>query len=214
MLGKHVNTLYDTFIVEYLGNGCFYYYNANKEYSNDYDDAFYNAVNGKSYSYYRANGDYAYRDDDLTCTYCLTTKEPHSHNYEDIIRVLPKNNDGKIILNLLNYGYPALWVAKLLDLSTMEVSEIEFEPTVWDLNCCYPYAEGLFAVCVGNYDNIAFYDLSGKCVIDLSSYKITHKEQAFFFENGLCTFNIINSNDTEYKITIDKTGQVVNSEQI
>ncbi len=208
MLGKYVNTIYDTFIVEYLGNGCFYYYGT--DVYNYYDEAFYNAKNGKSYLLS------SHRDPALI--YCKYQTEKGSQ-YKTC---LTGDNNGKIIFDAYGpYEHKSyeekegyyMWY-KVLDLETMTVEEKKpdvVNPAV-DIYF-FPYSEGLFAV--SNYAQILmFYDIDGNCVLDLSKYKLALNHQKFFFENGLCTFNIINSNDTEYKITIDKTGQVVNSEQV
>ena len=42
----------------------------------------------------------------------------------------------------------------------------------------------------------------------------THEEQKIFFKDGKCTFNILNSNGTEYEITINKEGNVISSKEI
>jgi len=72
-------------------------------------------------------------------------------------------------------------------------------------------SNGLFSVSfdVSNYPALYFYDLNGNMVIDLSEYKTGW--QWPFFSNGECEIEIINNNDTEYIITIDKEGNVLDS---
>jgi cupin superfamily acireductone dioxygenase involved in methionine salvage len=55
---------------------------------------------------------------------------------------------------------------------------------------------------------------TGKMVLDLSSYKLTHEEQRLFFVDGKCTFTIYNNNNNIYEITVDKEGNVINSRKL
>ncbi len=80
-----------------------------------------------------------------------------------------------------------------------------------------PYSEGLYAITDyytwGEHQNYeGFYDIDGNRVIDLSQYKFANNN--FAFKNGVCEMVIINDQNSYYKITIDKTGNVINSEKI
>lgn len=130
------------------------------------------------------------------------------------------NNDGLFIVSQYNNNY------KLLDVNSMSIKEINLREDGWDIDYCFPYSEGLFA-CM-NYssdkETNGFYDVDGKKVIDLSKYKLATNTyttsntggysgptQNLVFENGKCTFTITNDQGSDYVITIDKKGNVVNS---
>lgn len=94
----------------------------------------------------------------------------------------------------------------------------------------FPYSEGLYAAVqykTGRYPAYdGFYNSKGERVIDLSSYNLIdttfigssdtynlpHKaKQALVFEDGYATFDVANDAGSVYRITIDKTGEVVES---
>ncbi len=64
----------------------------------------------------------------------------------------------------------------------------------------------------GNYDKAGgFYDQTGKLVIDLSKYEIEKCEP---FSNGKATFIAENKAGTSFKITIDRSGNVLSEEAV
>lgn len=59
-----------------------------------------------------------------------------------------------------------------------------------------------------------FYDTNGQKVIDLSDYNIDmFYDSDIYFENGTCTFKAENTLGTEFLITIDTSGNVLNEVQ-
>lgn len=112
----------------------------------------------------------------------------------------------------------------LLDTNTMTRRELAdpvqkmIDSESWISSVVYtPYSEGLYGITSyhtkyngGGYEG--FYDVDGNMVIDLSQYKFDNYD--FAFKNGLCEMVIINDQNSYYKITIDKTGNVINSEKI
>ena len=194
--GYTTNSLDDTYIAEYIGNGCFYYF-GNFE-------VFYNSRNGRSYCM-----DYNHNPALVFCKYQIIRGNNSVDNYTEC---LAGDNNGKVIFDAYGSYEGYLWY-KVLDLETMTIEEKK--PSV-EPNAAYrfyPYSEGLFAV-LGYDEGLKFYDIDGKCMLDLTEYKLTHEFQKVFFKNGKCTFNIINSNGTEYKITIDKKGEVISSVEL
>lgn len=112
-----------------------------------------------------------------------------------------------LILDLTSYY--------LLDLDTMEKKPIDVEYN-------YPYyvcnfSEGVFAFVnfnQGTSKNNGFYDENGNLVIDLSGYNLKNADSRdLIFNNGTCTFTHTNDQGTEYKLTIDKRGNVLSSEE-
>lgn len=96
-----------------------------------------------------------------------------------------------------------------------------------DIDYVFPYSEGLFACMNYTLDVEAngFYNLKGEKVIDLSKYAMAENTykfnggvggpsgpvQSLVFINGKCRFKITNDQGTDYYITIDKTGNVIDS---
>lgn len=176
----------------YIGNGCFYYNNT-----------IVNGNNGKSYNGYEHE-------------YYMPVVQCDRENGEDIMIC---NDDGKYILS--NYGEKF----KVLDAETMKTETIDVIQD-FGIDYAFPYAEGLFA-CMNHYsdnESNGFYNLKGEKVIDLSKYKLARNtydssasygiSQSLVFENGECTFKITNELGTDYMITINKKGDVVNSEEV
>lgn len=185
--------------VFYLGKGCFlsekvksYEYSS----SDDYMYIFYNADTGAFYS--TANYEWNEKDriDSLIRSNtddCLIIGESAVHH---------RGDDGEyvrtdfITLNKVD-----------MTLGTISVYHDYAEATM-----CGNIAGGLFAISFGGYANYPeyyFYDLNGNIVIDLSEYKT--EWQSLFFSDGECEIDIINNNGTEYTITIDKEGNVLDS---
>jgi hypothetical protein len=131
------------------------------------------------------------------------------------------NNDGLFIISKYDENF------KLLDVNTMTTKEINLRRSFSNgIDYCFPYSEGLFACMDYSSDSKAngFYDISGNKIIDLSKYQLAKNtyttsntggysgpKQNLVFENGKCTFTITNDQGSDYVITIDKTGNVINS---
>ena len=70
---------------------------------------------------------------------------------------------------------------------------------------CSVLSEGLF-FCTDK----CFYDISGRCAVDLSEYTIDIWENRdIYFEGGTCTFDAKNSLGTRFQITVDTSGTVL-----
>ena len=176
--------------VYYIGNGCFL---SQKAYSSSaplssgsFMYIAYNANNGKSYS----TSDYEWSD------------------YNKIPIPVPENLDD----NYMIIGFTAHSKStdfKILNKTDMTVKEVEIKGYVNDFQ---NISEGLFAVAIGdsNYPVYHFYNSSGEEKFNLSEYK-TYSGQSVNFINGTCSVGIINDNDTKYIITVDKTGEVIDS---
>ena len=128
------------------------------------------------------------------------------------------NNDGIFVLE----GYDKK--VKFLDVNTMSITETELD--CGSRRYCFPYSEGLFAFMNESYDDDqnGFYDINGNKIIDLGQYRmagLTYEisydecgpQQDLVFENGTCSFKIINDQGSIYYITIDKTGKVIASQK-
>lgn len=119
---------------------------------------------------------------------------------------------------------------KLLDANTMSITDINLNCVVnrgFNVNydVAYAYSEGLFAVVQYRENDSSkngFYDINGKKVIDLSQYVLSDVYMAglafgddrLVFQDGTCSFCIMNDQGTEFRIMIDKTGNVINSTKI
>lgn len=174
----------------YIGNGCFYY-----------EHRIWNGNNG---SFYDGNGEDSYG-----------LPEVRINKTEWIV-----NNEGQFILSRIDETY------KVLDTNTMQISDTNIKEDGHMIDYCFPCSEGLFA-CMNRYHDLeanGFYDLSGNKVIDLSVYNLARNSYVssnmggysgpagnLTFRNGKCTFRITNDQGTDYYITIDKTGTVIDS---
>lgn len=118
---------------------------------------------------------------------------------------------------LIERGYKRKSDFFILDTNTMETKMI-VEGT--EYNIMGPACDGLFAV--GDFDSnygynrdaiMYFYDLKGNKIIDLTSYNngdvysVDHK----YFVDGKYAFFVKNSAGTEFQVTIDTKGNVINS---
>ena len=106
------------------------------------------------------------------------------------------------------------WDFFVLDTETMETKRIVEDTEDIILG---PACDGLFAV---GEDSDAcnsiikyFYDLNGKRVIDLTTYNdggVTEVDKAYFVD-GKFSFNVENEAGTDYQVTIDTKGNVIDS---
>lgn len=177
----------------YIGNGCFYY-----------NYTILNGNNGKSYNGNESN--------------FIPVVQSDRKNGENIMIC---NDDGKYILK--KYGEKF----RVLDAKTMKIKTINVSCD-YDIDYAFPYAEGLFA-CMNYSSDVqtnGFYNLKGEKVIDLSQYTLAKNTyysdctggysgiyQSLVFEDGKCTFKITNEVGTNYIVTIDKKGKVIDSEE-
>lgn len=113
-------------------------------------------------------------------------------------------------------GHSTEYPFKLINLSTMEVTEINVNiPGFFWIRLVGPLSEGLF--CVEEHDSLnsseyfCFRDITGKMVIDLSKYSVDVENSEMIFVNGKCTFVAFNAGKY-FKVTIDKTGKVLSEE--
>ena len=179
-------------IFNYIGAGCFIYSRSN------YDSGIiWNSNTGKYY--HDTNELYYYAPQAYTS----------DHTYELKNKTII-NNDGLFLLRPNIEGN-----YKLLNANTMEISDINLEEMGYSY-FSYPLSEGLFAIINSTYSPQTangFYDITGKKIIDLSQYTFTEEYVDAAFINGECSFEIKNDQGTKYYITIDKTGNVINSVQ-
>jgi len=129
------------------------------------------------------------------------------------------NEDGKVLLNSFDNVY-------LLDTTTMKATKINIEAkSTLDESKLHPFSDGLFAyVPSGTEVKInerGFYNAKGKRVIDLSGYTfandITYRSEykhinSFVFIDGKCDLYVDNGSGAIYRVTIDKTGNVLSQE--
>ncbi len=176
-------------VFHYIGAGCFIY--APEKHDQYRIGIIWNSNTGKYYNP-AENNNYA--------------PQIYISNEKEVI-----NNDGLFLLSP--------WVEgnyKLLNVNTMKISDINLTRNITGYYYEYPFSEGLFAV-VNSYhspqDINGFYDTTGKKVIDLSQYHFVEKVIDAVFIDGKCTLEIKNDQGTLYDITIDKSGNVINSIQ-
>lgn len=189
-------SIYDDYAAfYYIGNGCFYYDNI--------------ILNGNTNKYYTGNARPI-----IQCKGLVSSK------INDTAEMICAN-DGKI---LLEDSYDSF---SILDTNTMKVKSIS-SPKDYNMHA-FPYSEGLIAYlsfAFGKAEVNGFYNVRGEKVIDLSEYDLSDKVyeisglggsniilQSFVFEDGECTFYIANDQGTDYQITIDKKGKVIDSVQ-
>lgn len=208
----------------YIGNACFYYKNI--IFNADKNLYYVGAVDLKDDGTTRNDG-----DDYVPVVSLDGLLEDDDYDFGSGHNQKPGgecfiNNEGKVLL--YNSGELAV-----LDTSTMKKTPIKFftkfqvkDPQREGMTdeyhtfLVYPYSEGLIGIVdfdLGN-NRDGFYDVNGKRVIDLSKYQIKPpkdgvSDATLSFVGGKCAFTIINDQDKEYKITIDKTGKVIDSEE-
>ncbi len=189
--GNFKGSIYETgfAIFNYVGAGCFCYKNI-----------IWNGNNNKSYQ----------ADDTINVS-------THMDRGNIMYNV---NNEGLFIISKYGKNY------KLLNANDMSVKEINLCEDGWNIDYCFPYSEGLFACMNHSSDKETngFYDINGNKVIDLSKYQLAKNTyttsniggysgpvQSLVFKNGKCTFTVTNDQGSKYIITIDKTGNIINS---
>lgn len=179
----------------YVGNGCFWY-----------DDSLLNGTTGK----YFDDNDY---DINIVCKGNTQVSENDEYIDNNIL-LLDKYN----VENENNDLY-------LLNTSDMKKRKIKL--TAEKEEVLFPYSEGIIAkIAYGGEGKSGFYDVNGKCIYDLSEYDYqlfyqegsyissTMKKQSLVFENGECSFEIENDLRSRFRITINKKGEVIDSEKI
>lgn len=178
----------------FVGNECFRYRCKSKEIL----EVYYN-VNTKKY--YKNNGGYYSILEWKECLY-------DGAKYE---RQCVVDHEEKIFIPVAYYEKCVKY--NILDTKTMTINGENSADIYFDRHgTIYPISEDMFAVATHN-DKVTFYNSDGSLAIDLSEYK-TNGDQRFIFEEGLCTFRIKNNNGTEYDITINKNGDVVDSVEV
>ena len=150
-----------------------------------------------------------------------------------------KSNPDYIVFNYDSIGadegkinYVAGVNAYYLDLRTLESSLIMqlpwYEESLWGTPVSRTtigiLSEGLFGVrrdqSIGAASTVSFYNLKGEKIIDLSDYKISlntfdfYKGYGFHFEEGTYSFFELNELDHLFKVTIDKSGNIISEEAV
>ncbi len=174
--------------VNYIGKGCFI---SAKAYSSGafspthYLYIVYNVNNGKYYS-----------------------TEDYRWEFKNKVPIINSNTDDCFLIGYENYSTPNFIILNKNDMNTKTFS-VEGQGSLYSYG---GISEGVFSLSFGSssYPSYAFYDANGNKVLDLAKYKTPRQEDISFY-NGKCTFKIINDNGTGYYITIDKSGNVVDS---
>lgn len=169
--------------------------------------------------YYIGAGCFCYNNDIWNGNNGKVYLSRENDDYKPVIEITQTerivNNDGQILLERsVENNY------KLLNTETMKAAIIMLKKGyVNGIDHAFPYSEGLFAVMKNcDIETNGFYNAEGKKVIDLSKYKLASKTfenyrtvQGLVIKGGKCTFEITNDQGTDYTITINKKGEVVDS---
>ena len=181
---------------EYLGEGCFLYY----------VDHYPSNINNSAIIYNPAT-QVAFPVLNITKYSPIPSAKDFSR-YENIV-----NNEQIIVSN-----QSLEWV--VLNITTGEAKPINGymqKGSDWDVYSLFGYSEGLFFMtCRRSMPDktlSGFFNLNGELVIDIAEYGYD-TEADYRFVNGQCSFITSNDNGVEFKITIDKTGQILSSEQV
>ena len=107
----------------------------------------------------------------------------------------------------------------ILNLTDMSTKDVKVDSDSIKANTdryFYPLSDGLFAIELSSLQGggFKFFNERGKEVIDGTNYKLENNYQKLIFENGQCSFNIVNNAGTKYEITINKKGKVIDSVEI
>lgn len=135
------------------------------------------------------------------------------YGYSDYSRTIYTDN-GKILLYLETSGEPRpLWTDScVFDWYLFDVQTLKLETFGDNIAGIHPescLSEGLFFA-----SNQCFYNTNAQKVIDLSAYDIDmFYDGGIYFQDGICTFKAENSLGTEFLITIDKSGNVLEEVQ-
>ncbi len=141
--------------------------------------------------------------------------------------VIPTDEGKCIYTARTNNGYDeGIYYIDISTLESRRIMELPHSGTIGDIFDHYIPAsigrlsEGLF--CTYLYDDygrkhIEFYDINGIKVISLNDYDFRFikwtTESGLHFEDGLFCFIAANELGTEYKITINRLGEIVNEEE-
>lgn len=200
--GKYCESIYDEKVkVKYIGNSCFSCENLKGSVIYDSDVIIYNSDTGK------------YHQTTLDCERICISYDcmspgltPDRGNFSKYHKV--SKNNSLLITGIINYSNgPEM---EILDTNTMVTRIFRLEETSSKIGTLYPISEEIFAI---GDSKINFYDKDGKKILK-NDYRLKTRNQLICFENGKCTFDIINSNDTPYRITIDKSGNVLSSVEL
>lgn len=185
----------------YIGNGCFFYRGGTK--GTSYVDVAFNVEKNISYCSEPYNG---WHPDHKNF---LINQEIKEYGGNGTVETEVMTDCGKYIL-LYYIHYSEYGEAKILNLDNMKTKIVKLTDIPYENRQVYPMSkDGLFAIY--GYHYLAFYNHSGKKVIDVSKYELAYKEQEIQFRNGECTFLIKNNGNSIYEITLDKKGKVIDS---
>lgn len=205
LYGKEIYSIDDVNAkIFYIGNGCFLC----ESYSAKMYECMENIIyNSETQQYYEKK--FKNKDSHICITYnCMTGFYGTQPNYSKLNKL--SNNNSLIITDFINYGEKA--TIEVIDSNTMELTRINIKtPKNWyKIGYVYPISEEIFAVAndYSNHNKIAFFDKNGNNIID-NDYSLKSTSQNIVFNNGECTFDILNINDKAYTITIDKSGKVI-----
>ncbi|MDO4748536.1 MAG: hypothetical protein Q4A12_05100 [Eubacteriales bacterium] len=202
--GKKTTSIYENNNLKffYLGNGCFLC-------ESYMENMIYNC---ETQQYFEKKFENKY--DHVCITYnCLTNFYGTEPNYSSI-HMISKDNS-RVITDFINYGKTA--DIEILDTNKMKSSTIRIDtPEDWiNIGYVYPISNGIFAVANedAKHNKIAFFNINGEQIIK-NKYSLNTTDQNICFNNGKCSFDILNENNKPYSISIDRTGRVLSSTEI
>ena len=195
--------------IYYIGNNCFLYRNVYEwgTSGETYEEVVFNFENGKHYELYTDKKGSRYP------TYIdYTDYRVHSDNkLYDYGRDIIISNDELVIWQAIEYDRGGSTIT-FLNTTTMQTHKIKIGSDLYDVKF-YPLGDGMFAIT--SYQGVfRFYDIDGNIVLDLSDYKLTHRDQPLVFDSGVCTFTIYNNAKNIYRISVDRDGNVIDSEKL
>lgn len=184
-------------LYSFIGNGSFYH-----------EGTFYNSETNKYYKDdYVKNGEMHDSPNDFIIPYTYyqsydTDFSQKVTDAENVIMILEKDDSTEYVL--LNTSSMTTTVLKNVVNYTINYSVRA------------PFSEGLYLV--REEELYGFYNKNGEKVIDLSNYNITESylkdEFEGIFINGQATFSVLNETGKRFKITIDKTGEILSQEMV
>lgn len=181
-----------TGLFDYMGNGCFGY-----------------------------NRKWGYHESETIIFNANTNKSFIKRGYSYVLPDGFISDEGKFTLTR-NYD---MYRSECIILDTNDMSITTFASPIPDTSTYgndasfFMYSDGL--IFVRRYSqrqvngNPGFYDLNGNLVIDMHEYHFyDYSGNNYAFKNGTCDILIYNDQNSLYKITIDKTGNVISSTKV
>lgn len=179
---------------EYLGEGCFLYYADFVSINMNNSGIFYNPSTNLSLPVWNM---YFYND-----------------SYEYVV-----NNGQAIVATepLVDSSKFFEWALLNTNNGTLTTINGYFNNNNWSVSKLQGISEDLFMAIINKSSReyiVGFFNFNGELIIDLTDYGYIDEESDYRFINGKCSFITRNDSGVEFRITIDKTGQILSSEQV